>query len=372
MATDSNYSAAVPPEIVTTIDAVTPAWLNQVLVERGRAPSVVAVESGRIGTGQIGDSYRLTLDHDPTALASASASAPASLVVKLPAADETSRGAGVATGNYEKEAWFYAELAGTVAIRTPRCWFSAAVGGTAEAVVLLEDLAPAEQGDQIAGCTAEQATLAVTELARLHGPRWNDPSLDTVTWLGRRTDESVANVQMLYDLLLPGFVARYGDRIGPDAVATVERLGGVLTPWLAGYDGPLTLTHGDYRLDNLLFASPAGGAPIAVVDWGGAGHGPGVADLAYFCGAGLLPAARREHEAALLERYRAELGSFGVDLGADWLWTEYRRGAFAGLLISVVASMIVRQDDRGDEMFVAMTTRHTEHVADMDAFALLR
>ena len=40
--------------------------------------------------------------------------------------------------------------------------------GRAEGVLVLEDLAPAEQGDQIAGCTVGQAELAVDEAARLH------------------------------------------------------------------------------------------------------------------------------------------------------------------------------------------------------------
>jgi hypothetical protein len=351
------------PEIVTTIGEVTPEWLNSVLASQGLDPTIAAVEATRIGTGQIGDSYRLTLTHgDPT-----SATAPATLVVKLPAADETSRGAGVATGNYEKEAWYYEQLAATVAIRTPHCWFSAAVAGTADAVVVLEDLAPARQGDQIAGCSPEQAELAVVELARLHGPRWNDPTLAHIEWLGRRTPESVANVQLLYDILLPGFVDRYGQRLGPEAIATVQRLGTHLTNWLTGYAGPLTLTHGDYRLDNLMF----GDSGVAVVDWGGVAHGPGPSDLAYFLGAGLLPHARRLDEEALVASYRTELGRFGVTVSPEWLWTEYRRGAFAGLVVSVVASMIVRQDDRGDDMFVAMTTRHATHVADLDAFDLL-
>lgn len=356
----------MPPEIVTTIDAVTPEWLTSVLADNGIDATVESVRADRIGTGQIGDSYRLSMgvrDHPAPREA-----APRTLVVKLPAADETSRGAGVATGNYEKEAWFYEHLASTVAIRTPRCWFAAAVGGTADATLVLEDLAPAEQGDQIAGCSAAEAELALIELARLHGPRWDDPTLADVPWLGRRTPEAVDGVQMLYDLVLPGFLERYGPRIGQDAVAIVERLGASLTTWLMSYDGPLTLTHGDYRLDNLMFGTGTG---PAVVDWGGIGHGSAANDLAYFLGAGLLPNDRRAAETELIDAYRTELARFGVDVTTGWLWNEYRRGTFAGLLVSVVASMIVRQEPRGDDMFVAMTTRHAEHAADLDAFGLL-
>src|SRR5258708_39776454 len=46
-------------------------------------------------------------------------------------------------------------------------------------VLVLADMAPAVQGDQIAGCTPQEAQLAVAALAGLHGPSWCDP-----VWLG--------------------------------------------------------------------------------------------------------------------------------------------------------------------------------------------
>lgn len=47
--------------------------------------------------------------------------------------------------------------------------------------MLLADLAPAVQGDQLAGCTLEEARLAAGALAGLHGPRWCDPEWLTFT-----------------------------------------------------------------------------------------------------------------------------------------------------------------------------------------------
>ena len=34
-----------------------------------------------------------------------------------------------------------------------------------------------------------------------------------------------------------------------------------------GDDLPTTIVHGDYRLDNMFFASPQGGPEFAVIDW---------------------------------------------------------------------------------------------------------
>ncbi len=63
--------------------------------------------------------------------------------------------------------------------------------------MLLEDVAPAVQGDQMAGCSVDDVAAAVDELALLHGPRWGDESLESIGWLyrGDNTEGIVALVQ---------------------------------------------------------------------------------------------------------------------------------------------------------------------------------
>ena len=73
------------------------------------------------------------------------------------------------------------------------------------------------------------------------------------------------------------------------------------------------MTHGDYRLDNLMFASDDGGYPIAAVDWQTPGHGSASGDVSYFLGAGPLPEVRREIERGLVDQYCAALADYGVD-----------------------------------------------------------
>jgi aminoglycoside phosphotransferase (APT) family kinase protein len=150
-------------------------------------------------------------------------------------------------------------------------------------------------------------------------------------------------------------------------VAIGERLGAGLAAWLlANRDGVgLTVTHGDYRLDNMMFGGPY---DLAVVDWQSPGHGPGLADASYFLGAGLLPPDRRTHERELLEGYRAELVRRGVsDLSAAECWEQYRCYALSGCVMSVVASMIVGESDRSEAMFAAMSERHFTHAEDLAA-----
>jgi len=83
---------------------------------------------------------------------------------------------------------------------------------------------------------------------------------------------------------------------------------------------------------------------------------------------GLLTEDRRAHEDGLVRGYHEALLAAGVT-GYGWedCWTDYRRGTFAGLLMAVGASMMVERTERGDEMFMAMAARHSQHVLDLDA-----
>ena len=177
----------------------------------------------------------------------------------------------------------------------------------------------------------------------------------------------------MYQAVWPGFAERYAAALPLEALGLSERLGDRLGAWTQGASGPETIVHGDYRLDNMLFGTPEGGYPLAVVDWQTVGRGAGLADAAYFLGASLQVEDRRANEEALLRDYHERLTAAGVT-AYDWdtCWQDYRRYTFAGVVMAVVASMIVEQTDRGDAMFIAMATRHAAHAIDLGAEDLLR
>ena len=358
-------------------DELTAEWFTTVF-----ATPIIAVRCTPVGTGQVGTSIRCELtygngdrhdgDVQPPGRDGDATDRPASVVVKVPSIDEVSRATGVAMLTYVREAGFYRELQSTVAVCTPRCHHLDWDPVTHDFALVLEDLAPCEQGDQIAGCDVDRAALAVTELAGLHAPRWGDVRLGELPWLGRSSPEHAEQVQGLYRAVWPGFVERYGDGLSNEQLALGERFGPRLGSWLLGREGPLTLTHGDYRLDNLLFTSGAGAHPIAVVDWQTVGHGPAATDLAYFVGGGLTTDDRPGHEQDLVRLYHDALRSRGIaSWSFDECWRSYRQGTFAGVLMAVVSSMIVGRTDRGDAMFRAMGSRHLQHAIDLDAAALV-
>ena len=88
----------------------------------------------------------------------------------------------------------------------------------------------------------------------------------------------------------------------------------------------------------------------------------------YLLGASLLREERLAAEDELVRAYDRGLKEAGVESYAwDQCWEDYRRGAFAGVVMSVVASMIVQQTERGDAMFTAMAVRHSRHAIDLGA-----
>lgn len=346
--------AALVPGI-TAHDLLTAEWLSDAL----NLP-IAAVELLKVGTGQIGDCERVTITY------SEPCDGPTSIVAKVPSQEPTSRNAGVALGTYRKESSFYRDLRDKLPVCAPQCHYVDFDEATSEFVLLLEDLAPAVQGDQITGCTPDQAALAVLELPKLHAPMWGDPKLNDMAWLSGGYGENPDMTGQFLGMLFQGFKQRYQERIDDDILELSERMLTKLVPMYDLGDRPKTLQHSDYRLDNMLFGTPAGGHPVAIVDWQTVANGYGVADLSYFIGAGLTPQDRRLHEEDLVRAYLDAMIAAGIDLTWDDLWWQYRRHTTSGLVMAIGASQVVGQTDRGDDMFVTMAQRHGRHALDLE------
>ncbi len=345
----------VEAEVLRTVDELTAEWLASALGVR----AVASFETEPVGTGQMSDSHRVRLTY-----ASGEEPGPASVVLKTAASDPTSRGTGVSLGVYEREIRFYRELAPRIGGPLAGCYVAAIDPADGWFTLLLEDVAPAVQGDQIEGCGVEQAMLAMDELARLHAPVFSDPELGATPWLNQ---ESPLN-QAVMEQLLPVFFERYGELVAPEHREVCERLVASLDSWVADRRAPLGLVHGDYRLDNMLFGAGGSSRPLVVVDWQTVGWGPVMTDAAYFIGGALLLEDRRASEERLVRRYHDALQANGIR-GFSWeeCWTGYRRGCFLGLLMVLAPAVIVQRTERGDRMFLAQLERFAQQVLDLGA-----
>jgi Ecdysteroid kinase-like family len=381
-----DFSAGFPgsPEEMTC------NWLTAMFVAHGYDPATCTVESytnSRIGTGQIGQNHRYALTFAGTAGTAGTTPRstrtddlnnlpPSTLVAKFASPDPVSRGTGLAMGIYAKEAAFYRQFAPLLAgkMRIARAW-AAEFDATREAtLIVMEDLSPAVQGDQMEGCSVATVEQAVRELAALHATFWEHELLQSTEILSSPTEPMRAMILgHLMNEYWPPFIERYADRLTPEMIELGNTLTTNVEKWATSRTGPLTLSHNDYRADNLMVAPTW----TAAVDWQTVNTGFGGSDLGYFLGASMLPADRREHQTRLVELWHASLVEQGVPTSGSNGYTlahafvDYRHGQFAGLITAIVSSMITQRTDRGDEMFWAMAGRHLETALELNAVELL-
>ena len=321
-------------------DDIRDDWWAGVL---GRVPARWRWEP--IGTGQVGDSVRFTLDFEGEP-------APVTLAGKFAAADPTSRGTAAMLGLYTKEVRFYRDLAPQLPIRTPRTYCAEIADDGASFCLLFEDLGPARGGNQIAGCTIADAREVVKQAAALHAPSWHNPAILDADWL-QPAPAAAAQVKALYPQAQAVFRERYAGVLEPEYMALCEELAEI-TAATDRVVEKTSLVHGDFRLDNVLFDIKGGSEPVAVLDWQTLTIGNGLTDIGYFLGCGIGDALRRAHEGELLDLYCAEMTARGVPLTRDEIWRDYVMGALHGVSTAVFSAAFVERTARGDANFLSM------------------
>ena len=332
----------------------------------GHPGELSCLAASRIGTGQVAMSLRLELEW----AAGTNPGRPTVLIAKIPAPEPESREAARLMRTYELEVGFYRDIAPSVTVPHPVASYAEIDPSTGD-FTLLMTLAPGRVGDQLAGCSPLHAAAMVDAVVGLHAPTWGRAEeFAELDWLPMPDPAMVAMRVGAYQMLLPGFEERFVGRVGTSVVQAARWLGEHLSDVIATYRSPLCLTHGDYRLDNVLFSDDPGPS-VTVLDWQTLGVGRGASDVAYAIGSGLLPDVRRRHETALLDRYVTGLGSAGVDVDVDAVRDDYRLGTSTGLAMAVIASQLVSSTERGDEMFAMMAERHVSQMTDNDVFSLV-
>jgi aminoglycoside/choline kinase family phosphotransferase len=319
-----------------------------------------------IGTGQVGDTVRIVLRYDRPA-----PRAPTSVAAKLPSRDATSRSTAAHFRLYLREVNFYARIAPLVAMRVPTVYCALIDDTGSDFILLFEDLGPASVGDQLASCSLDQARLAVCQAASLHASTSDLPVLDE-TWL---LPDPAARAWIIeaYPGAQAVFRERYAGKIEPEYLAICEALAENAGAWFHWQPGTRCLTHGDYRLDNMLFDIRGGAEPMAVVDWQTCVTGGGTSDLGYLLGTGIGTDLRRAHERDLLDLYCGEMTRHAVPCSRDAIFDDYRIGALSGLSTAVFSAAFVERTERGDANFLSMTRGACSLARDHDSIgALLR
>lgn len=305
--------------VPTTLLMLTPDFLSQVLGADVRAVKVLATN---IGNGMTSSIVRIGLAYAEDS-DSITFGLPATLIAKFSSFNDFARSECARLGFYEREVYFYNELAGKTDARTPVCYFAAYDPEEGRCLLLLEDLTDHVRESSILGAPVERVRLAVQAMARLHAGWWNHPALDEIPHFFRAPSKHEDIVTAFWEFF------RHGMGLGdsPDILHVEEVLRREVGAAEAVLnDGPLTLVHNDFQLDNLSFGLPGQAPEVVLLDWGIYTTARGAADLAYLLCGSLSMEDRRAHETALMQEYvdaLADLGVAGYTL--EHCLADYRR-----------------------------------------------
>jgi thiamine kinase-like enzyme len=351
------------PAIPHAIDDVDAAWLTDVL---GRPVADLAVEPIGVGIGVMALLHRVTPTYTDEP-------GPPSVVLKLASLHEPVRQIARGYHFYEREVGVYQHLAPQLTIGSPACHFAAHDADSDDFVLVLEDLSDHRVCDQVAGASAEDATLVVDELAKLHTQWFANERLADYPFIQRPCDPPYPQFQAQSTKAdWPVFVERFGDRL-PSAMRAVGERWYETGPAIMEHSRHQrwTLVHGDVRLDNIFFDDAAG--TLRIVDWQIAYQNSPSFDLAYFLCQSLSVENRRALEPELLRRYHDALTASGIDsYSYEEFFEDYRRSvlfSFCYPLSGGANADLV--NDRVVDLVNAMIDRSISAIEDLDALELL-
>ena len=357
--------------IPETIGKVTTAWLGDVLGADIR--QLTPVQIGQ-GVGLMGDIYRVSIQYDGK-IDDKTSRLPTSVVVKLPSSFEENRAQGVALGMFEAEVRFYNELGSLAPVGLPEIYLAEIKAGTADFVIVMEDLCHLTMVDQIDGMTLDQALASVKVLASIHAVWWNQVQTPELEWIPSMVGPRIEFVDQLLTQIYPAFAENFEKYLPVGGLEIYQKFAGhylKLNTVLASRS-PWTLAHQDYRVENMMFGS-AESETVVVLDWQGIGRGPGAYDLAYLLGGSMAIELRRENEKSLVQVYHAQLVEAGIDdYSIEQAWDDY---GFAHLMGGLATSMVAAGtidlgNDRGLKLIATMAERHVTAALDHDGLSRL-
>ncbi len=312
--------------IPLTVEDFTPDWLTAALRASGMLADerVVSVEANPMGEafGFLGSLSRLALTYDRPP-----AGAPATLIAKFAAQAELNRNFARQYGIYATEARFFQELQPALdAMPTVRAFYTSCDLEAGDGVTILEDLKGRLRiGDQMVSPSPAEAMTIVEQAAGLHATWWGRTDTDDLAWLPKPDGPVWAMAPATLQGFWPVYQQNFGHLLTPSLISAVERTWAQMEWVFKRFASPpMTVVHGDYRLDNMFFPERAGD-PITVIDFQLMARGRGPYDIAYFASQSLDIEQRRATERDLLRRYHGALVDAGVrDYSFDDCFEDYR------------------------------------------------
>lgn len=310
-------------QIPASPDELTADWLTSVLSSQGLGPNcVLSCDAELLGgeQGMTGQLTRLRIRYQDDR-----AGLPATLIAKFSAAEPAARGLISALGHYEREVRFYEELSSRTPVPTPHCYYSHFDSETGFALLVLEDLTRARNGNSIAGCSVDEVARVLFTVAMLHAKWWQAPDLANASWLRLRSLTAPEAMADAFSHGWPTFLQKLSIPVSSQMSETGDWIRQNLheATTILFDSGPRTLIHNDVQADNLFFGEAD--ENVIFVDWQMATYARCVIDVANWVRGQLEPEVRRTAESQLLQLYHDALVANGVqDYTFEQCMADYR------------------------------------------------
>lgn len=363
----------------TLPDELSVGWLTDVLrASGGLGPdSTVAsftTEPVGEGVGMHGVLVRVNLTYHGDGDGPAT-DAPASLIAKFPTTVAGNRAVAMAFRLYEREIRFYLDIEPKVEVSAPRCYAGEIDPATGDAVLLLEDLGAYTMGDQVAGCTADEAITILDAVVGLHAQFWGKTVGDPVLASVPAVDDTF-QIDGIADGTAAGWdpcMTLFGDVVA-DEIKTSRDQFIANVPGLHRRMGQRqqTVVHGDLRLDNMMFGTRPGQRPVVLLDWSLVTT-CGLHDVAYLVTQNVTTDERRQHVSRIIEHYHRRLVELGVqDYSLEQCWDDYKLSALQLYAWAIViAGTLDPSNERGATFMRELVSRASAAVMDHDLLSLL-
>ena len=348
-------------------DGLTPDWLTSALRAAGHLPANIAVRDVRCeqigeGAGMMSELARLHLSYD------GDAPLPATVVAKFPSRNPTNRDIAMSYNLYEREVRYFAELDPLTSAYSPPTLLTRLDGDNF--VILMHDMADYRIGDQVAGADLADSELMVDELAKLHATFWNN--VDGLDWIPHIANSYHAdNMANLAGIGWSAMCDLFSDHIDADSAARGDAFLAALPGLQQDMDtAPITLLHGDFRMENVFFGTRAQHQPIAIIDWQGPLLGTGMVDVALILAQSTRTEVRREHERALVARYAKDLADLGVTgYDTEAAWDDYQQALlYNWVYVAVVAGTLDVTNEHAFAWMSRMVARQSAASQDLNVF----
>jgi Phosphotransferase enzyme family len=345
--------------------AITVDWLNEVLAPQG-VGTIAAVRVSHMGDGVgiLGEVARVHLTYE------SGQSGPATLVAKCQSLFAENIFIAQMMGFYSREVSFYNQLARTVSLRVPRCYYAECAEAGAPFILLIEEVTGARMIDQVVGATLAECEQIIDVAVALHSAFWEAPELYALTWLPPMNNDLYKGAVGLVVAKMGAFTSKWEGRLPADALAwadaTTPRYADMVDWWVTR--GNATLAHTDFRADNFLFGGSAGDGVVTLLDFQLLTRHVGVWDVSNFLSMSITTENRRDWERPLLERYHRGLVAAGVaNYTFDRCWEDYRYCALQQAWAQIAVSDLDPGNDRGRTLLDSMITRSFQTASDLEA-----